>query len=175
MKSQENIAQGIDEVLDIYKTGLESYSDAVFEYKHDDDTWSLGQMYEHIFSSSQKFFLANAKRCLEQRNGQDGGEPNEKGKQLMAAGAFPNIKIKVPEAVKSIIIAEPKKSYFEAIEIVRNSAQAMKEQLKQDAGTYRIAHPVFGFLNATEWFLNLEMHNRHHLKQKAELEALANA
>jgi DinB superfamily len=175
MKSQEEILIAINEVLDIYKNGLETYSNAAFEYKHDDETWSLGQMYEHIFSSSQKFFLANTKRCLEQRNGQEGGEPNEKGKLLMAAGAFPNIKIKVPEAVKSVIIANAKDAYFDAIEIVRTSAQEMINALKSDTGTYRIEHPVFGFLNAKEWFLNMEMHNRHHLKQKTELEALANA
>jgi DinB superfamily len=175
MKTQENILNDINEVLEIYKSSLEKYSDTVFEYKHNEDTWSLGQMYEHIFGSSQKFFLANTKRCLEQRNGQEGGEVNEKGKQLMAAGAFPNIKIKVPEAVKSEIIANTKVSYFDAIEAVKTSANSMVDALRSDAGTYRIAHPVFGFLNANEWFLNLEMHNRHHIKQKTELEALANA
>jgi DinB superfamily len=175
MKSQEGIFQNINEVLDIYKSGLEKYSDTVFEYKHDDDTWSLSQMYEHVFGSAQKFFLANAKRCLEQRNGQEGGEPNSKGIQLMAAGGFPNIKIKVPEAFKSVIIGGPKDSYYEAIENVRKSAQAMIEPLKTDGGTYRIEHQVFGFLNANEWFLNVEMHNRHHVRQKTELEALANA
>ncbi len=130
-------------------------------------------MYEHVCSSGQKFFLANTKRCLEQRNGQEGGEPNQNGKQLMALGAFPNIKIKVPEAVKSEIIPNAKETYFEALEIIRASAAAMQAAVEADAGNYRISHPVFGFLNAHEWFLNLEMHTRHHLKQKTELETLA--
>jgi DinB superfamily len=175
MKSRDLILSNIKEDLEIYKSGLESYSDAAFEFKSDADTWSLGQMYEHVFSSAQKFFLANSKRCIEKRNGQEGGEANEKGKQLMAFGAFPDIKIKVPAAVTTEIIAKSKETYFADIEIVMKSAESLLEGLATDEGVYRIAHPVFGFLNANEWYLNLEMHNRHHLKQKAELETLANA
>ncbi len=173
MKTPETIVQELNDLLDNYKTSLMGYSEAMFIFKSDEDTWSLAQMYEHVCSSAQKFFLANTKRCLEQRNGQEGGEPTEHGKQLMSLGAFPNIKIKVPEAVRTEIIASPKATYTEAIEIIRTSAASMQTAVEADPGTYRVNHPIFGFLNAHEWFLNLEMHTRHHLKQKKELENLA--
>ncbi len=175
MKTPQQIIQELNDLLDTYKSGLDSYSEEIFTFKTNEDTWSLAQMYEHICSSSQKFFLANTKRCLEQRNGQEGGEPTEHGLKLMDFGAFPNIKIKVPEAVKSEVIASHKESYYEAIEIIRESANKMEAAVEADGGNYRISHPIFGFLNAYQWFLNLEMHTRHHLKQKIELEALAHA
>ena len=173
MKTPQTIVNELISVLDEYKTSLDNYSDAVFSHKTDEDTWSLAQMYEHVCSSSQKFFLANTKRCLEQRNGQEGGEPNQHGKQFMALGAFPNIKIKVPEAVKTEIIPNAKETYYAELEIIKTSAAAMQNAVEADAGTYRINHPAFGFINAHEWFLNLEMHSRHHLRQKTELENLA--
>jgi hypothetical protein len=45
--------------------------------------------------------------------------------------------------------------------------------VESDLGTYKTQHPALGMLNAKEWFHSLEMHSRHHLNQKAELEALS--
>lgn len=174
MRNSSEIYTRLVETLDAYSAGLNTYTESQFLSKANDETWSLAEMYKHTMTAGQKFFLANTKRCLEKRNGQEGGELNERGKPLIALGEFPDIKIKVPEAVKSVILTRPMAEYNTDIEAIRSSAAAMVDAINNDEGTYKIAHPVFGFMNAHEWFLNLEMHTRHHLRQKQNLEALAN-
>jgi DinB superfamily len=159
-----------------YLAALDGYTEEQFMYKENEETWSLGQMYEHICGASTHFFLANTVRCLEKRNGQEGGERNEYGDNVMKYNGFPPIKVKVPNptgAVQPSIVPQAKESYRQRIALILKSADELAEKVTADAGTYRNAHPVFGWLNASEWFRNLEMHTRHHLRQKAELEAFA--
>lgn len=62
------------EAMQSYLAALDRYSDEQFAAKPDEAEWSLGQMYQHIYEANTFFFLANTKRCLEKRKGQDGGE-----------------------------------------------------------------------------------------------------
>lgn len=153
-------------------TSLDSYSDSNFLSKKDDDTWSLGQMYEHVCVASKKFFLANVQRCIEKRKGQEGGEMTEYGKGLYELGSFPDVKIKMPKAFgEPEIIAQAKEQYKTEIKEILQGVDVLAAQVEAAYTDYKTGHPIFGFLNAKEWFQNLEMHTRHHLKQKVELES----
>lgn len=168
------ILEGIRTVFAQYQQSLETYTDDQFEFKKDLETWSLAQMYEHVCMSGKRFFLANTKRCLEKRNGAEGGEMNAKGIYVFANGGFPSVKVKMPEALVAIpIIGQSLETYKDEIVEIVNSAEFFVAYLESDNGTYKIPHPVFGPLNAKEWFQNLEMHSRHHLMQKAELEIIS--
>ena len=158
----------------IYRNGLLEYSDEDFFYKSSPETWSLAQMYEHVCLSGKKFFLANTKRCMEQRNGQLGGEKNAAGENVFKYGGFPPMKFKVPAGLNALeIVGRDKSAYISEIEAIIISAKLMIEPINQDPGEYKTLHPVLGWLNAAEWYQNLEMHTRHHLRQKEELENLA--
>jgi hypothetical protein len=164
----------IEEVFADYAQSLEKYSQIQFDFKTNDETWSLAQLYEHVCITSKKFFLANTKRCLENRNGQEGGEKNSGGENLFKNGGFPpNKKFKMPAAVAEIPIVGNTIAYYkkELAEIV-SSAKMFTDAVEFDLGIYKTQHPALGMLNAKEWFYSLEMHTRHHLNQKAELEAL---
>jgi hypothetical protein len=169
----KDIFDGIKTVFEEYDQSLDTYTDAQFEFKKDAETWSLSEMYEHVCMSGKKFFLANTKRCLEKSNGQEGGEMNTKGVYVFGNGGFPEVKVKMPESVAAVpIVGQSREVYKNEITEIINSAEMFMAYLESDAGTYKIPHPVFGPLNAIEWFQNLEMHSRHHLRQKAELEKL---
>jgi hypothetical protein len=172
--SAKGLLTEIKSVFEIYRQSLDNYSDAQFEHKSDANIWSLAQMYEHVCMTGKKFFLANTKRCLEKRNGEEGGEMNAKGAYVFANGGFPDVKVKMPEAVAVIpIVGRGREIYKKEIEEILASAEVFANVLDADAGTYKIPHPVFGPLNANQWYQNLEMHTRHHLRQKAELETLS--
>ncbi|MBP8155522.1 MAG: DinB family protein [Leadbetterella sp.] len=166
--------KGIEKSFGVLTEGIQRLTEEQFAYVSNPEKWSLAQMYEHICESSKKFFLANIKRCLEQRNGQLGGEKTVEGEWIMNNNGFPNKKIKMPEAFGVVIYAgKSQKEYLLDIEEILNSARDLVEMVNRDAGDYKTKHPIFGFFNAQEWFRNLEMHTRHHLRQMAELEALA--
>ncbi|MCP9763764.1 DinB family protein [Lacihabitans soyangensis] len=165
----------IEEVFADYSKSLEKYSPSQFDFKADEETWSLVQMYEHVCVTSKKFFLAKTKRCLERRNGQEGGEKNSAGENVFKYGGFPpKMKFKMPAAVAEIpIFGQSVDHYKKEIDEILSSAKLFIEAVESDLGTYKTQHPALGMLNAKEWFHSLEMHSRHHLNQKVELEALS--
>jgi len=48
---------------------------------------------------------------------------------------------------------------------------ALADALTNDDGTYKTQHFMFGWLNAAEWLQGLEIHARHHIRQRQEREA----
>jgi hypothetical protein len=156
-------------LLNSYKEALLGYSNEQFNHKQDNDIWSLGQMYEHLISSANFFFLKNIKYCLEQRNGETGGEMNENGKKVFSYNSFPPIKVKVPGGGPQPV-ALAKESYVSAFDLLVDQLNSQVEKIGNDPGVYKTQHPVFSWHNAKEWLQSFEMHHRHHLRQKSELE-----
>jgi hypothetical protein len=166
------ILENVKKHFRIYADALEKYNQIDFAQKYDADTWSLAQMYEHICGSSKVFFMANTLRCLEQRKGQIGGEKSDYGIKLFNAGSFPNIKIKMPASINAPeLVGREIAVYKTEIQEVLDSASKLANALVNDKREYKTGHPAFGFLDGVEWFQMLEMHVRHHLTQKAELES----
>jgi hypothetical protein len=161
----------LKKVIENYSNSLGIYTSTQFYQKENEDVWSLAQMYDHICVSSKKFFLANILRCLDKRNGQEGGDKSASGEWVYVNGGFPNKKVKMPEAFAQVPIQERSpEEYRKELDEILQSAEGLIDKLDNDSGIYKTYHPVFGFLNAIEWFINLEMHCRHHLNQKVELE-----
>ncbi len=168
----KTISTELIKVLNTYKNAVSDYSDQHFNHKQAPDVWSIGQMYEHLAISAQLFFMKNIQYCLEKRNGQEGGEMNEKGKYVYHLNAFPPVKVKVPAGAS---VAEPiakEQAYYQTF--FENICQQIETQLpliEADNGIYKTGHVVFGPLSAKEWLQSFEMHHRHHLRQKEELES----
>jgi len=172
MNNKETLIE-LEKAFGVLNNGIQRLSEEQFAFISNPEKWSLAQMYEHICESSKKFFLANIKRCLDKRTGQIGGEKTAAGEWVMNNNGFPNKKVKMPEEFGVVIYkGKAKNEYLLEIEEILKSAKDLVELINQDAGDYKSKHPVFGFLNAQEWFRNLEMHTRHHLIQMAELETL---
>ena len=154
-----------------YLNALDHYSDEQFAAKPDVTEWSLGQMYQHLYEANTYFFLANVKRCLEKRKGQEGGEKTAAGFNVYRYNSFPPIKVKRPAAAVS---AEPVAQDREASKTLfaktLEEGNAWADALAVDAGTYKTQHFMFGWLNAAEWLQGLEIHARHHFRQQQELE-----
>jgi hypothetical protein len=167
----KSIATELLKVLNTYKNAVSGYSDQDFTFKQAHDIWSIGQMYEHLAISAQFFFMKNVQYCLEKRNGQEGGEMNEKGKYVYHHNAFPPIKVKVPAGAS---VAEPVANeqtyYADVFEKICQHIETQLLSIEADNGIYKTSHVVFGPLSAREWLQSFEMHHRHHLRQKEELE-----
>ncbi len=159
------------DAMQSYLDALDRYSDEQFDAKPDEAEWSLGQMYQHLYEANTFFFLANVKRCLEKRKGQADGEKTAAGLNVYQYNSFPPIKIKRPGASNSPEpIAQQREKYKMLFARTLEEGHAWADALAGDDGTYKTQHFAFGWLSATEWFQNLEMHARHHLRQRQERE-----
>jgi hypothetical protein len=166
----------LEQVIGIYLEGLNDYSEEQFHYKPNEDTWSIGQMYEHLLSSSYQLFFKKIDACLHQQYGSLEGEKNSDGVKMFSYGSFPPIKIKMPEAWQGPQpVAKPKDSYVAAMKQFLTDAYHKGEEVAGDTAGYKTKHVVLGMLTAAEWYQLLEMHYRHHLRQKKELEHLLSA
>lgn len=169
--SPTEVFQNLETTVNQYISSLNAYTDEQFFFKKDEETWSLGQMYEHLTSSSNFFFLANCVRCLEKRKGQEGGEKNHFGEQQFKYGGFPPVKLKIPEVIRGPEpVAKSKEAYIPILEKILVDTKNLIEVVSNDEGLYKTIQPAMGWLNAQEWFYLHEMHYRHHLRQKAALE-----
>lgn len=169
--SVNEVYENLEKVVNQCISSLDEYTDEKFALKRDAETWSLGQMYEHLVLTSNFFFMANVVRCLEQRKGQIGGEKNEWGEKQFKYGGFPPRKFKIPEVLQGPEpVAKSREEYKSLLGKVLEDAQKLVGPILQNNGEYKTLHPPFGFLNAAEWFCMMEMHFRHHLRQKEELE-----
>jgi hypothetical protein len=170
------VYQNLETTVNQYISSLDNYSDEQFLFKKDAEKWSLGQMYEHLTSSSSYFFLANCVRCLEKRKGQEGGDKNHFGQQQFKYGGFPPVKLKIPEAIRGPeLVAKSKEEYRLLLAKVLTDSKNLIDAVSNNDGLYKALQPAMGWLNAQEWFFLQEMHYRHHLRQKAELETIASA
>ena len=163
--------QKTQDVIDIYITSLENYTDDTFLMKKDDNTWSVGQMYEHIFISAQ-FFMYQTNNCLSEKKGQMGGDKTDIGENIYQYDGFPPIKIKIPEAYQTAEQLVPKtrteyKTFFVNLLL---QMEKMLEILEKNNGEYKVKHAVCGFLGALEWYKMVWYHSEHHFIQKKELE-----
>ncbi len=163
--------QQTQDVMNVYITSLENYTDDTFFMKKDENTWSVGQMYEHIFVSSQ-FFLYQASNCISERKGQIGGNKTDIGQNIYQYGSFPPIKIKIPEAYQTPepLVSKTRMEYNLLLVDMLFKMEKMIEILEKSNLEYKVNHAICGFLNALEWYKMVHLHAKHHFIQKKELE-----
>lgn len=166
-----DLKEAFSATIQHYLTSLDHYTDEQFAAKPDENEWSLGQIYEHLYTGTTYFFLANVKRCLEKRKGQEGGEMNDNGRNIFKYNGFPPIKVKIPEALRGPEPeARPRNTYQVLLQETLKSGQLLADAIQEDDGLYKTQNPTFGWLNAEEWLRVGEMHARHHLRQQKERE-----
>lgn len=120
----------------------------------------------------------------------------EQGQAILDQGGFPPIRIAVPaspqytpkqpetkeqlvtglvQVVEEMRQLEPRVNddnnhdSKNGISSNHDSGRIATEINATETDEYKIAHPRFGYLDAKEWFLLIEMHFRHHLLQLARL------
>lgn len=175
MNTTQDTQAKIEKLFSYYIQEIDRYNDTQFEHKESPDTWSLAQMYEHIYSASS-FFMYNINNCLQQQKGSTEGDKTQMGEMLYNFGSFPNQKIKQPKewttgAPASKTRDECKQQWANLLTQLLDAANT----IEADDNNYKTHHVVFGRLNSLEWYQQIEMHTRHHLHQKKELETLAGA
>ncbi|MFN6945906.1 MAG: DinB family protein [Cytophagaceae bacterium] len=171
MKSAEKIYKEFVETAKYLLKELDYYGINQFKQKESENEWSIGQLYDHLIFGTQNFHVREIRNCLEKKNGATKGGKKVKGMWFFMTGSFPPFKFKGKNAT-NYEPAQPgnpvqiKDDLFRFIKLMN---QLAKEIDKSDL-SFKTENPSLGMLNALEWYKLIEMHFRHHLKQKHRLD-----
>lgn len=156
-------------VIETYKNALHNYSLEQLRYIPAGGVWSICQMYDHLILVAFEY-LENVEACAITKEEQILGK-TAFGENLFKNGGFPPIKIKLPDELN----APPNNSdcnevLMSRLEQVEKKMRYWQWKVNQINPNYKVKHGGFGWLNAREWYDLVDMHFRHHLRQKSDLE-----
>jgi hypothetical protein len=168
----EKVYKKFLELAKYYLKELDYYGKNQFKYKPSDGAWSLGQLYDHLINGTYAFHLKEIENCLAHKHGRDGGPKRFKGKLIFFLNGFPKMKIKGISASKYTPAQpeSPVKMKDEVYRFIKVMQKVSKDIDQANNPTYKTLHPSFGMLTALEWYMVIEMHFRHHIKQKTKLD-----
>ncbi|OYU97332.1 MAG: hypothetical protein CFE21_03300 [Bacteroidetes bacterium B1(2017)] len=172
MKTIQKSYAAFEAVFNTWQNALTNYKEADLSKRLSEDSWTLGQVYVHLINSTLNFHIKQVNLCL---NSSDNKDSKKNFKGILAfniLNGFPPIKIKVPPT-ETYTPKHPANKQelldgFERVKLGMNECQTKFNSNQQG----KTAHPAFAFLNAVEWFRIVDMHWRHHLRQKSELDAI---
>ncbi len=162
--------QKLEHTLAIWKSSLNDYEMDVLLRKPDEGSWSLGQVYIHLIQSTLNYHLKQVDKCLTSSEHSD-QKKNFKGVVTYhILGSIPPIKVKVPPS-DAYTPKQPsnKEEIQKGLDQVREEMAIWIDKLGQP-GQGKSFHPAFSYLNGDEWYQLVEMHFRHHLRQKKRLD-----
>jgi hypothetical protein len=157
-------------IAQLWQSELTNYSFEDLTKTMNAESWSLGQVYNHLINSALFFHLKQVETCLQSTENSD-QHKSERGEMAFGElNGFPPIKISVPPSENYTPKQPESKEVIEAgINRVIAAMTAILPSFDHNKNG-KTAHPSFTFLNAEEWYRLIEMHWRHHLNQKQELD-----
>jgi hypothetical protein len=170
MSLTEKMHADFQKIFAYWKVALDSYTENDLKKRLNEDSWTLGQVYKHLINSTLQFHLKQVSICLAS------AENNKEKKNFKGFLAynilkgFPPIKIKVP-ASEFYTPKEPnnKNEIQEGFEKVTHEMLEILKAFEHNAQG-KTKHPGFNYINAVEWYKLIEMHWRHHIRQKNALD-----
>ncbi|OXT16717.1 hypothetical protein B9K06_14980 [Bacillus sp. OG2] len=156
-------------VMEIYKQSLGKYDLEQLRQIPADGVWSLAQMYDHVIVVADEY-LDEAEACAAAEPVQDRGK-TEFGEKLFREGGFPPVKIRLPDEMNQPPDnSGTSASLLERLVQLERRMRELGQKLDKIQPDLKTEHGGFGWLSAMEWHELAEMHFRHHLRQKGELE-----
>jgi uncharacterized damage-inducible protein DinB len=164
--SSKKLEAKTHQTIDAYIRLLDNYSFEQLIQQPDENSWSIGQVYVHVWMASKGFFFKNAALCLS-------GETAEKGKskKLIAYPIFlfekmPTVKIKMPDKV-AVQPRQPesKEQLAQKLTEIKALVSEFVQKIPQSDSTLKTKHPFLGYLNCAEWVKLCNIHFKHHRSQ----------
>ncbi|MCB0570777.1 MAG: DinB family protein [Phaeodactylibacter sp.] len=168
-----DIKADIMESLSAYEQALASLTPEALVQQPAPDSWSMGQLYIHLLDDTMNFHLRLMEACLSPEAPRE-GEKSKAGEAVYQANAFADIRVKGRRTAENVPQPSGKAELEEKAALLRAAIGQAAGRLDLNPPSGKIEHPALGYLNATEWYQLIAIHFRHHLRQKARIEAFLN-
>ena len=156
-----------EHTLNVFIEGLENDDETGFRKQENPDCWSLAQLYAHIIIDTNWYF-DQLESCFGNTLNLD-KNMHEEAKKILLQNSFPDIKIKGNSYIPvndSIFINATKKD----LKLLLERSRVLWKRINNENISGKAEHPGFSYLSPLEWYQFAEMHIRHHIHQKNEIE-----
>ncbi len=169
MDSQEMLRK-FNKNLSVWEMDLQNYSEEQLRQQPAAESWSIGQVYAHLTEGTLRFHLKQVNNCLSSLAGQ-GKSKTFPGRMAYWLGQFPPIRIKVPASPEYTPVQPAGITQIrERLDVLKEEMTKTATRLQSVRESGKTKHPAFGYLDAREWYQLIDMHFRHHLRQKKRLD-----
>jgi hypothetical protein len=123
-------------------------------------------MYVHLIYAALDVYFPSILSCIRCPDN-EAVLKTEAGNIIFREGEYPPDKVKTTHKPQN---PKDKQALEEGLELILTQARELLPIVEDSSTEDKFIHPRLGALNAMEWFALAEMHMRHHLLQKKELE-----
>lgn len=155
--------------IDIWIRALDHYDIGRLLAQPGPGAWSLGQVYMHILDEAD-FQFNQIVTCLAS-NDHAMEECSDEAKAMFRRNAFPDRLIEGPASNAWVRQPGSKQLLADRLVALQERVRETDPLIAASLLRGKSRHPGLLYLNAGEWFQFSEMHFRHHLRQKARIEA----
>jgi len=155
---------------------IQIWIDAIDDYTLDqlrrapqEGSWSLGQVYRHILDDTD-WFVGQMQEALTATENAD-RDMHAHAKQMFADNGFPDMQIQGPATNRYIPQPETKEELRQRLIAIKEAVNRLFVRSATGRGG-KTRHPGLQYFSAGEWLQFAEMHLRHHLRQKARIDAV---
>jgi hypothetical protein len=166
----KNVFDTYLQIAGIWESELEKYSDEQFLMNPSPESWSIGQVYEHLVMGALNYHVKQIEQCLLS----DANQIEKKtfpGILMFSLHSFPPVRIKVPPSPLYTPKQPESKTRIQAgMRLLQKKLQDLSREIEHAVHFGKTKHPVLGYLGAKEWYQLIVMHFRHHLRQKKRID-----
>jgi hypothetical protein len=168
----ESIYERFLRISGFWESELILYSEEQLTRKPSLESWSLGQVYEHLIMGTLNYHIKQVEQCLSSDQDENGSK-SFLGKIMFFLKSFPPVRVNVPPSpLYTPKQPENKEKIQVGIRLLKKKMKELSLRIDSTVPSGKSKHPGLGYLNAKEWFQLIEMHFRHHLRQKKRLSPL---
>ncbi len=167
------ILKNFNSTFATWEKELNNYSLEQLCKKPNPESWSLGEPYIHLMGQTLYYNIEQIKICIS-TNENENGEKSAEGKEVFLHNSFPDQKIKAPSPeFETVHQPNSIEEIREALSHIKNLMTELESKIEKSPFKGKTKHPGLHYLNAGEWYQFIEMHFRHHLRQKERIDLLA--
>lgn len=173
---QEEMVKLLDDSLDMFMGLITGLTDEQWNFKQNEDRWSVGECAEHIVRS-ERALLESAQAAM--ANGADPGWAKKtEGKTDLIRNVMPNRNpggaggASAPQEIRPTekwTRAKAIQEYYKVRGEVRAFAETIAFEQPIKSHIFEHPFPVFGDLSAYDWLIYVPLHTVRHSKQMIEV------
>lgn len=157
-----------NETIDHWLLGLQQYSFEDLIAKPSPQSWSMGQLYNHLINETH-YYISRINVCISNNRNATKGMAIE-GKQMFRNNSFPDERLVGAPSHSRIPQPVSKQDLTKEFLDLRKTMNAVAALMQSTVYHGKAKHPGLHYFSAAEWLQFADMHLRHHLRQKARID-----